>query len=79
MEKKTVTVGTKEGLGAGIAAIGVLLVILPSFAQKIADLEYIQSEAFGILAGAVMVLAVFTIIAGLTVIFSKLDSDEDAE
>jgi uncharacterized membrane protein YozB (DUF420 family) len=78
MDKKTKTVGAKEGLGAGVITIGLLLIFLPSFSQKIADLDSIQSEAFGILSGAVMVFAIFIIIAGLAVILSKFDVDENS-
>jgi hypothetical protein len=77
MEKKQVTVGAKEGLGAGIVAIALLLAFLPLMSQRIADLEFIQSEAFGILAGSVLVLSIFTAIAGLVVIFSKFDDDAE--
>lgn len=73
VEKKEVTVGAKEGLGAGIIALGVLLILLPSFSQKIADLDFIQSEAFGILTGAILVMGILTAIAGLAVIISKFD------
>lgn len=73
VEKKEVTVGAKEGLGAGIIALGVLLLLLPSFSQKIADLDFIQSEAFGILTGAILVMGILTAIAGLAVIISKFD------
>lgn len=73
VEKKEITVGAKEGLGAGIIALGVLLLLLPSFSQKIADLDFIQSEAFGILSGAVLVMGLLTAIAGLAVIISKFD------
>jgi hypothetical protein len=78
MEKKQVTVGAKEGLGAGVVAIALLLAFLPMMSQRIADLEFIQSEAFGILSGSVLVLSIFIAIAGLVVIFSKFDDDEEA-
>lgn len=76
-DKKQITVGAKEGLGAGIVGIALLMVFLPMASQNIADLDFISSEAFGILSGATMVLAVFTAIAGLVVMFSKLDDDEE--
>jgi hypothetical protein len=78
MEKKQITVGAKEGLGAGVVAIALLLAFLPMMSQRIADLEFIQSEAFAILAGSVLVLSIFTAIAGLVVIFSKFDDEEEA-
>ena len=75
VEKKEITVGAKEGLGAGIIALGALLLLLPSFSQKIADLDFIQSEAFGIMSGAVLVLGILTAVAGLAVILSKFDDE----
>jgi len=77
MDKKQVTVGAKEGLGMGIVALAVLLILLPSFSQQIADLEFIASEAFGILSGAVMVTGIFVLIAGLVVTFVKFTDDEE--
>jgi hypothetical protein len=76
MNKKQLTVGTKEGLGVGIIGLGLLLIFLPSFSQKIADLDFIKSEAFGILSGAVMVLAILTMLAGLAVILTRTDEEE---
>ena len=77
MEKKPVTVGSKEGLGAGIIGLGLLMLFLPSTVQKIADLDFIGSSAFGILLGATYVLAIFVVIAGLAVIIAKFDEDEE--
>ena len=70
------TVGPKEGLGFGIVGLGLLLAFLPSTSQKIADLEFVGSEAFVILLGAVYVLAFFVIAAGLVVAFAKFDDEE---
>jgi len=77
MEKKQVTVGAKEGLGAGVVAIALLMIFLPMMSQRIADLEFIQSDAFAILSGSILVLSIFTAIAGLVVIFSKFDDSEE--
>jgi len=77
MDKKQITVGTKEGLGMGIVALAILLILLPSFSQQIADLDFIASEAFGILSGAVMVSGIFVLIAGLVVTFVKFTDDEE--
>lgn len=77
MEKKEITVGIKEGLGAGVIAIGLLLLFLPGTAQRIADIIQ-NSSAYGILTGAVYVLAFLSILAGLAVMFSKLDDNEEA-
>jgi hypothetical protein len=75
MDNKTVTVGKKEGLGAGVIAIGLLLFFLPGTAQKIADI-ITTSSAYGILTGAVYVMALIATLAGLAIIFTKLDDDE---
>jgi putative effector of murein hydrolase LrgA (UPF0299 family) len=77
MAKKPVTVGPKEGLGAGIIALGILLLFLPSFSQKIADLDFISSEAFAILLGSVYVLSIFVILSGVAVIVAKFQDDEE--
>jgi putative effector of murein hydrolase LrgA (UPF0299 family) len=77
MEKKPVTVGSKEGLGAGVIGLGLLMLFLPSTVQKIADLDFIESSAFGILLGATYVLAIFVVLAGLAVIVGKFDEDEE--
>lgn len=69
------TVGAKEGLGAGVIAIGLLLFFLPGTAQKIADI-ITTSSAYGILTGAVYVMALFAVIAGLAIWFTKFDEEE---
>lgn len=68
------TVGKKEGLGAGIVGIGLLLAFLPSAAQQIEDLA-VGSTAFGIMLGATYVLAFLVIVAGAAVIMAKFDDD----
>lgn len=70
------TVGPKEGLGFGIIGLGLLMIFLPSTAQQIADLEFVQSEAFGILFGATYVIAFLVLLAGLAVAFMKFDDEE---
>jgi len=77
MQKKPVTVGMKEGLGAGVIAIGILLAFLPGTAQNIADIVT-TSSAYGVLTGAVYVMAFFSVVAGLAVMFTKFD-DQDEE
>lgn len=72
MSKEVKTVGTKEGLGAGVIGLGLLILFLPYTIQKIADLDFIKSEAFAMLSGSVMVVGVLIVIAGLAVIFAKL-------
>lgn len=73
MENKTV--GPKEGLGAGIIGLGLLMLFLPGKAQEIADLGFIESEPFGILLGATLIVGLLVIGAGWTVIASKFDDD----
>ena len=76
MDKKTLTVGIKEGLGSGVIAIGLLLFFLPGTAQKIADIIE-NSSAYGILTGAVYVMALFSVIDGVAIIVTKFDDDEE--
>ena len=71
MEKNPRTIGPKEGFGAGIVSLGVLLVLMPNISQQIADLDFVESDAFAILTGSVLVLAVITIIAGIALMFTK--------
>lgn len=71
MDKRTV--GKKEGLGAGIVGLGLLLAFLPSMAQQISDLEYVESDPFVITLGAVYVIALFVILAGVAVIVQKFE------
>ncbi len=73
-EKKEITVGVKEGLGAEVIAIGLLLFFLPGTAQKIADIIE-NSTAYGILTGATYVMAFFAVLAGLAIIFTKFDDE----
>jgi len=76
MDKKTV--GAKEGLGVGIVALGLLLAFMPSAAQQISDLEFIESSPFSILLGATYVLAFLVIMSGVAVTVAKFkDSEEE--
>jgi len=77
MAKKPTTVGPKEGLGVGIIGLGLLLFFLPSASQKIADLDFVGSSAFAILLGAVYVLSVFIVLAGIAVIVAKFKDEEE--
>ncbi len=74
MDKKTV--GAKEGLGVGIVAIGLLLAFMPSAAQQISDLEFIESSPFSILLGATYVLALFVVVAGVAVTVGNFSEPE---
>ncbi len=75
MENKTV--GKKEGLAAGIIGLGLLMAFMPSAAQQISDLEFVGSEPFPILLGAVYVLAFLVIVAGVAVMVGKFDEPEE--
>jgi hypothetical protein len=75
MNKKPVTVGTKEALGFGVIGLGLIAIFLPLMIQRIADLDFINSEPFAMLSGTGMVLAVFVIIAGIAIIFAKFDDE----
>ncbi len=78
MQKKTVTVGLKEQLGFGVIAIALLLFFLPSTAQQIADIIK-NSSPYGILSGSVLVMAVFTLLAGIAVVVAKFEEKEEEE
>ena len=69
------TVGSKEGLGAGIVGLALLMAFLPGASQQISDLEFVSSEPFSILLGAVYVIAVILLFAGLGIIFGKFDDE----
>ncbi len=69
------TVGAKEGLAAGVVAIGLLLFFLPGTAQKIADI-ITTSSAYGILTGATYVMALFCVIIGVAIWVTKFDDEE---
>lgn len=75
MEKRTV--GKKEGMAFGIIALGLLMAFMPGAAQQISDLEFVASEPFPILLGATYVLAFLVIIAGVAVLVSKFDDQEE--
>jgi hypothetical protein len=69
------TVGPKEGLGIGIICLGVLMALLPSTAQSIADI--LESEPFPILLGSTYVLALFVVLAGLAVLLAKFNGRDE--
>lgn len=71
MDKKTV--GPKEGLGAGIVGLGLLLAFLPSAAQQISDLDFVESDPFVITLGATYVIALFVVLAGVAVVTQKFE------
>jgi hypothetical protein len=67
------TVGTKEGLGAGVIALGFLALILPWASNAIVD-STSQGDPYTILTGSVMVLGLFIVAAGIAIILAKLDN-----
>lgn len=68
------TVGTKEGIGAGVIALGFLALILPWASNAIVDSTK-QGDPYTILTGSVLVLGLFIVAAGIAIIVSKFDTD----
>ena len=58
-------------LGFGIIALGVLTFVMPSTSAQIGALDFIESEAFGILVGATYVMGFLVALAGLAVVLVK--------
>jgi uncharacterized membrane protein len=77
MNKKPVTVGTKEAIGFGVIGLALISLFLPMMIQRIADLEFIKSEPFAMLSGSSMVLGIFILIAGIAIILAKFDDEEE--
>jgi uncharacterized membrane protein len=75
MNKKPVTVGTKEALGFGVIGLGLIAIFLPMMIQRIADMGI--GETFPMLSGSSMVVAVFIIIAGIAISLAKFDDEEE--
>ncbi len=73
MNKKPVTVGTKEALAFGVIGLGLIAIFLPLMIQRIADMGI--GETFPMLSGTSMVIAVFVIIAGIAILFAKFDDE----
>jgi hypothetical protein len=72
MENKSPkTVGPKEGLGSGIAALGLVFILLPSLSAQIAAGN--NATLVSILTGALWLFGAFTVIAGIAVIVAKFD------
>lgn len=79
MANKQVMVGKKEGFGVGLFVIGLIMLLLPGMAQQIADLEFIEAAPFGITTGAVLVLAVIIMVAGVILTLTKFDPPPSEE
>lgn len=58
------TVGPREGLGAGIIALGVLAIAMPFAVDQIPDITSADQAAL-VLAGMSVLLGIFVVIAGL--------------
>jgi hypothetical protein len=67
------TVGTKEGIGAGVIGLGFLALILPWASNAIVDSTK-QGDPYTILTGSVLVLGLFIVAAGLAIIVTHFDS-----
>lgn len=58
------TVGPRDGLAAGIIALGVLAIAMPFAVDALPDIESAEQAALA-LAGMSVLLGVFVVIAGL--------------
>jgi hypothetical protein len=79
MKKKPVTAGAKEGLGAGVIVLGIMLALMPSMSEKIANMGIsngVTGSSYVILTGSTLVLAALVILAGIAVIFVRPESDD---
>lgn len=71
MENKTGrTVGPREGLGAGIIALGILAAVLPSVVDQLPSVANGGSAAF-VLYGMNVMIGLFVIAAGVLSFFIK--------
>ena len=64
------TVGPREGLGAGIIALGILAAVLPSVVDQLPSVANGSSAAF-VLYGMNVMIGVFVIAAGVLSFFIK--------
>jgi len=58
------TVGAREGLGAGIVALGILSIFLPSVVDQLPSVANGGDASF-VFAGMMVVIGVVTILAGV--------------
>jgi hypothetical protein len=77
MKKKPITAGAKEGLGAGIVLLGIMLVLMPSMAEKISALVDwgVTGSPYAILTGSAFVIGGLVILAGIAVIFVRSEEE----
>ena len=66
----TRTVGPREGLGAGIIALGILSVAMPSVVDQLPSVANGGNAAF-VLYGMSVLIGIFVIIAGVMTFFVK--------
>lgn len=59
------TVSFTRAIGAGVIGIGILLLAMPWAAGTIAGLDFVESSDFAVLTGAVYVLGILSVLAGL--------------
>ena len=64
------TVGPREGLGAGIIALGVLAIAMPAVVDRLPSVAEGGSAAF-VLAGMSVLIGIFVIVAGILSLFIK--------
>lgn len=79
MADKQIVVGKKAGIGAGLFVVGLIQLLLPNMSQRVADLDFVESAPFGVMTGAVLVLAIIIMVAGVMVIVSKFEDLTDEE
>lgn len=64
------TVGPREGLGAGIIGLGILIVAVPAVVDQLPSVTGGGNPAF-VLYGMMVLLGIFVIIAGVMSFFIK--------
>ena len=64
------TVGPREGLGAGIVALGILSVVQPSVVDQLPSVANGGNAAF-VLYGMSVLIGIFVIIAGVMTFFVR--------
>jgi hypothetical protein len=69
------TLSFLQALGAGIVGLGILLVAMPWAAGAIAQLGFITSSDFGILAGSVYAIGILALVGGIVLVVSRSQSE----
>lgn len=68
---KSATLGFTKAVGAGVVGLGILLLVMPWAASATAAFDFVESSDFSVLTGAVYVLGVFALLAGLALILHQ--------